>query len=294
MLAADVIESGQRSSALREVLNFVEAAEVGFASLDDGHRLSLPLLRQLHALLVSGTSAETQDAGRIRTIQVAIGSRGGGLEDARFVPMPAGAQLEAGAQDLMDWISSTPADRDAVVAAAMAHYQFETLHPFNDGNGRIGRLLIVLQLLQDGALANSLLSVSPWFEARRERYQDELADVSRTGQWDPWVRFFAEGIEASAIDTARRIERVLDVQDDYQRRLLESNIRGIARDIAKFVVGAPFVDIPTLREFTGKSYQAASDAVGKLVDLHILEELQIQGGNRRIFRATEIVQAFSA
>lgn len=217
-LAADVIERANRSSALNEVLNFVQAAEIAYGVIEDGQKITVSLLQHLHAVLVRGTAADTADAGRVRAIQVAIGSRGGGIEDARFVPMPPGPQLEAGLHDLVNWIA-TPGDRDPIVATAMAHYQFETLHPFNDGNGRIGRLLIVVQLLQDGALASSLLSVSPWFERRRERYQDELAAVSATGDWGSWVALFAEGIEASAIDTARRLERVLDVQEDYHRRL---------------------------------------------------------------------------
>ena len=124
------------------------------------------------------------------------------------------------------------------------------------------------------------------------RTQDHLAAVSVTGDWDPWVRFFAEGIESSAVDTARRIERVLDVQETYQSRLREANVRGIARDIAQFIVGAPYVDIPRLQRFTGKTYQAASDAVTKLVSLGILEEREV--GWRRVFRAPEIVAAYSA
>ena len=293
VLAADVIDTGSRSLALAEVLNFVEAAEVAFGTIEDGQRISLSLLRQVHAILVRGTAAETIDAGRVRSIQVAIGSRGGGIEDARFVPMPPGSQLEAGVHDLVDWISATtsPDERDPVVAAAMAHYQFETLHPFNDGNGRIGRLLIVIQLLQDGALASSLLSVSPWFEQRRERYQDELAEVSATSDWDSWVRFFAQGIEAAALDTAKRLERVLDVQDEYQRLLRDAGIRGIGRDIAAHVIGAPYVDLPTLARALGKTYQGVKDATLKLVALGILDEITVR--HRKVYRARAVVEAYS-
>ncbi len=168
-------DDGHLSAELTEVLNYVHAAEAAFGALADGRRLSTPLLMELHARLVDGTSAKTRDAGRLRTVQVAIGSPSARVTDARFVPPPPGLQLEASVRDLVDWMNgSRRAERDPVVAAAMAHYQFEMLHPFNDGNGRIGRLLIVLGLIQDGTLGEALLSVSPWFEARRIEYQNRL------------------------------------------------------------------------------------------------------------------------
>lgn len=98
----------------------------------------------------------------------------------------------------------------------MAHYQFETLHPFDDGNGRIGRLLVVAQLVSDGSLTEPLLSISPWSEARRVPYMDCLAEVGATGDWDRWIRFFAEGLEASSNDTAHRVDLLLDLQSEFR------------------------------------------------------------------------------
>ena len=198
VLAADVIQGSERSAALKEVLNYVAAAENGFSWVHQRRPITAGLLCDIHQTLVRGTNADTAESGRIRRIQVVIGSRSGRVTDARFIPMPGGPQLEAEVRDLMAWMQSPPEDVDPIVATAMAHYQFETLHPFNDGNGRIGRLLIVLQLVGLGVLSEGLLSVSPWFEARRDEYQDLLASVSATGSWDSWISFFAEGLEASA------------------------------------------------------------------------------------------------
>jgi len=292
VLAANVIDQPNRSSALREVLNYVQAAEIAFDSLAEGRPITVGLVEQLHADLVAGTAADTGDAGRTRSIQVAIGTQGGGVEQARFIPMPPGATLRAAFGDLIDWVrlsESGGADRDPLVAAAMTHYQFETIHPFNDGNGRLGRLLIVLQLLQDQALSEPLLSVSPWFEARRDQYQDALAEVSMTGDWNRWVTFFAEGLEASAIDTARRLEALLAVQDHFHEVLREAKARGIVRDIADHLIGLPFVNIRNLADLTGATYQAASTAAGKLVDLGILEEINSQ--SVRAFRAPLVLAA---
>jgi Fic family protein len=151
-------------------MNYVDAANHSFDHIAVYSRLTVGLLQDAHAILVSGTDSETSDAGNFRTTQVAVGSQNGSVEDARFVPMPPGINLEASMRDLTDWISGRP-QSEGIIAAAMAHYQFETLHPFNDGNGRLGRLLIVLQLCMMGDLREPLLSVSPWFEARREAYQ---------------------------------------------------------------------------------------------------------------------------
>lgn len=292
VLAASVIDEPNRSSALREVLNYVQAAEIAFDTLAQGRPITVGLVEQLHADLVAGTAADTDDAGRTRSIQVAIGTQGGGVEQARFIPMPPGATLRAAFGDLIGWVRLSEggaADRDPLVAAAMTHYQFETIHPFNDGNGRLGRLLIVLQLLQDRALSEPLLSVSPWFEVRRDQYQDALAEVSATGDWNRWVTFFAEGLEASAIDTARRLEALLAVQDHFHEVLRESKARGIVRDIADHLIGLPFVNIRTLANLTGATYQAASTAANKLVDLGILEEITSQ--SVRAFRAPLVLAA---
>ncbi|WP_314455737.1 Fic/DOC family N-terminal domain-containing protein [uncultured Microbacterium sp.] len=292
VLAADVMQGSERSAALNEVLNYVSAAENGFRWVQQQRAVTVGLLCDLHRTLVQGTSADTDEAGRIRRIQVVIGSRGGRVTDARFIPMPGGAQLESGVQDLMTWMQSADDAIDPIVAAALTHYQFETLHPFNDGNGRIGRLLIVLQLVGLGVLSEGLLSVSPWFEKRREAYQDLLAQVSSTGRWDEWVAFFAEGIEASAVDSAERIRLLLELQTSYHERLRAAGARGAVRDIADLLIGRPFVNIPNLRDATGLTYQAVSNAVRKLTELGILEQRAVPGV--MAFRAREVVDIISA
>ncbi len=292
VLAADVMQGSSRSAALNEVLNYVAAAENGFRWVQQQRPLTVGLLCDLHRTLVQGTAADTDQAGRVRRIQVVIGSRGGRVTDARFIPMPAGPALDAGLQDLMSWMQTKQEDLDPIVATAMGHYQFETLHPFNDGNGRIGRLLIVLQLVRHGVLPEGLLSVSPWFEQRRDQYQELLAHVSATGSWDDWVSFFAEGIETSANDSADRIRRLLELQNSYHERLRAAGARGAVRDIADLLIGSPYVNIPNLRDSTGLTYQAVSNAVRKLEELGILEQRNVPGV--MAFRAPDVVAIISA
>jgi Fic family protein len=289
VLAAELIEESARSAELHEVLNYVGTADAAFGWLDEGRRVTVGMLCDLQSLLVSGTPADNDQSGRVRQIPVVIGSRTDSIVDARFVPAPPGPALEAGLQDLVDWINSrSTSHRDPIVAAALGHYQFESLHPFNDGNGRLGRLLIVLQLLQDGILTDPLLSVSPWFEAHRLEYQDRLAAVSAVGDWDGWVSFFSAGLYASATDTAQRVHALLDIQADYLERLRTTGTTGIVRDIAESLIAYPYVTVSAISEHTGKTFQAANNAVRKLVQLGILRE---RTGRKqwRFFEANEVV-----
>jgi Fic family protein len=169
VLAAEVTDQVP-SKELVEVLNYIEAANYAFEWVATRERLTVGMLESAQALLVRGTDSETEDAGRVRRTPVAIGSSTGSIQDARFVPMPPGVELTSAIHDLVHWIGETGVPRDPLVAAAMAHYQFETLHPLNDRNGRIGRLMIVLEMLLTDLLHEPLLSVSPWFEARRPAY----------------------------------------------------------------------------------------------------------------------------
>lgn len=275
-----------------EVLNYVDAANSAFQAISQQQRLTVGLLESVHKILVRGTASETRDAGKIRETQVAIGSANGTVEDARFAPMPPGTQLGIATQDLVRWINATDAPREPLVSAAMAHYQFETLHPFNDGNGRIGRLLIVLHFMITTLISEPLLSVSPWFEARRAAYQDHLAEVSATGDWNAWIRFFATGVRESADDTRERVNRLLAIQGRYVTLLQEADVKGLARDIAEALIGEPIVTVPRLVRVFGKTAPSTNQAVRKLVGLGILDGPV--GTYNRTFWARDVIRTISA
>lgn len=147
------------SESMREVLNYLDAAECGIGQIQSGHPISLPLVRELQKLLVKGTKSDNPQAGDIRSTQVFIGSPTRRIEDARFAPMPPGRDLDIVVQLLVDWWRSRKEPGLAVLDMAMFHYQFETMHPFTDGNGRIGRLLVLLQMMSRGLLSQPLVSV---------------------------------------------------------------------------------------------------------------------------------------
>jgi Fic family protein len=159
----------------------------------------------------------------------------------------------------------------------MAHYQFETLHPFFDGNGRIGRLLIAMALIRDGVLREPILVVSPWFEARRSAYQDGLLDLSLSGRWDDWVHFFASGVAESADTTRERVERLLAWREDALGRVRLAGVSGVAERVAGDLIGSPIVRAPTVARQHQITQQGAMLALRRLADLGILQEQRLGG-----------------
>jgi Fic family protein len=268
VLAADRDDAEHLSAALHEVLNFEQTAELAFSWPED-RPLTVGLLGELQATLVDGTQGQLSDAGGLRDRIVVIAAPGRRLEDARFVPPPPGDQLRAGLEALLAWIAAPP-DLPTVVQAAMTHYQFETLHPFSDGNGRIGRLLVIVQLLRGAIIREPLLVVSPWFEQRRERYQAALLQLSVDGDWDAWLSFFAEGIAAAASESQQKVERLVALQQELRIRVQRAGKRGAAERLAADLVGGPYVTGSMVAQRYGLSGQGAMNAIRTLLDLKIL------------------------
>jgi Fic family protein len=288
----EIVEAGlgaleQADPQTREVLNYIVAAEHSVREVER-REITVGLLCELQGLLVSGTRSADQDQGRIRTRQVVIGPSYSGVRDARFVPAPPGDLLESGFRDWADWVGSRSSGLPPVVRAAVGHYQFETLHPFADGNGRIGRLVIVLQLLKYGVIRDALLTVSPWFEARRREYQDALLRVSQTGNWDDWVGFFGAAVRDQARETVVKVEALVDFQARTKRLVESRDIRGTGRSLAEDLVGDPVVTISTVARQYGVSRQAAANAVQRLADAGLLREA---AGKRlrRVFVCPEVI-----
>lgn len=271
---------------VREVLNYVVAAENGFEWARE-RPFTVNLLERLQHTLVANTPSEHHDAGQIRERQVVIGARGRAIEVARFVPAPPGDQLRSGLERWLEWLRDPPAELSPVARAAMAHYQFEALHPFSDGNGRIGRLLIAMQLMRDDVLREPILVVSPWFEARRAAYQDGLLNLSCTGSWDHWVRFFAEGVAASADDTRRRVEQLSRWRVQALKRVRAAGLSGVAERVAGELIGEPIIRAPAIARRHDVTPQGAMLALRRLADLGLVCE-QRRGG-RVTFIAREVL-----
>ena len=299
VLAAD--SDDVQDPSLREVLNYVIVAEVAFDNAEDGRGWSLSTLEDLQAMLVRGTSSEREHSGQIRPVQVVIGRREGAppgeipIKAARYVPPPPGPDLEARLRDLMSWMQADHTGQiDPVVASAMAHYEFEALHPFHDGNGRLGRLLIVLQLYASGVLIEPTLSVSTWFEARRSEYYDALLGVSTEGDWSTWIEFFARGLAESAEAARPRMLALAAVQADLKARLQATRIRTAnARLLIDFAVGQPTFTVAQ----TAKALDIGNAGAKKLIDSLVSHEILAPYDDRvyaRRFSAPRVLEVLLA
>jgi len=290
VLESDIERRGQMSLELLEILNYVVAAEEAFSWVRE-RPLTIGLIESLQQILVQGTPGEYSDSGRVRDRHVFIGPKDAAIESARFVPAPFGDQLRAGFEDWLTWVNRPPGDFPAVIQAGLAHYQFETLHPFSDGNGRIGRLLIVLQLMRQAVLRHPILVVSPWFEARRTEYHDALLALSQTGDWDRWLHFFASGVAASAATTHTRFDGLISWQQEVLAQGRAAGISGVAERVAGELVGGPILRASVIAKRHDVSHQAAMNALRRLAELGIVKEQTRRG--RISFTAQPVVQLLS-
>jgi Fic family protein len=268
---ADYVDEVNQSAEVREVRNYVRAAERAL-ELIKTRPICLNVIAELQKILVKDTRGDTYDAGQLRQRQVFIGERSAGIERSRFVPPPPGDELVDGVTAWEKWINGED-NIPLLVKMAIGHYQFEALHPFSDGNGRLGRLIAILQLIEANALTFPVLNLSPWLEARKEEYKDLLLNISRTGEFDAWAQFFCECVSGQADDTVKRIEELLAFGAEVHGKLRKAKVRGVANEIADDLLGYPIITASEAARRHGVTYPPASNAMNKLVEIGILREI---------------------
>lgn len=286
LFAADLGDAVPESQALQEVSNYVSAAEAGVTALAN-RPVSLNLVNELHGILLRGT-ASASSAGRLREIQVAIGPRGSLITEARFVPPPPGPLLMDLFSDWEAW-NYRQDSLPLIARIAVSHYQFETIHPFADGNGRMGRLIAILLLIDRGPLSDHLMVLSPYIEHRRDRYVDLLRETTATGDFDPWVRFFAEAVRAEASTARSRISALIEYRTNTVNQLRRAGLRGTVIEIAEQLVERPVVTPTAVARAFGVRYQTANRAISQLVHEGIIEEATGRTYGR-IFVAREVLR----
>ena len=286
VLEAEVSESLRARSEVLEVLNYAAAAEQALDAIEHSP-ISLNLILRLHSTLIAGTRGDSADTGRVRSVQVMIGPQGAPPTRAHFIPPPPGESLDDALRTWEAW-NYAPNPISPVVRAALSHYQFEAIHPFRDGNGRLGRLLAILLLIERGPLSAHLFSLSPFLEARRDEYGQRLRAVSGEGDFDGWVGFFARAIAEQARLARDRVHRLLGWRQDTVDRLRSTGLRGTAIVIAESLIGYPVVTPSRASEQFNVTYRAANRAVGRLVDEGVLSEVTGQRYGR-VFAAIEVL-----
>lgn len=278
----------RRTPDVREVKNYVHALEHGFARLDE-LPLSLRLIRELHEKLMTGVHGRDRTPGEFRRVQNMIGSpECRSTQDARFMPPPPPEMLRA--LDDFEVYLHGRSELPPLVNLALIHYQFEAIHPFRDGNGRVGRLLISLWLGAQKLLSQPLLYLSAYFEHHRGEYYDRLLGVSLDNKWTEWIRFFLEGVSEQAADAVERSGKLLALRESFRKRLQVSGGSTRTLELADRLFKSPYMTASFAERLLGVSFPGAKGIIDKLVDAKILVEVTGQARNR-VYAAEEVLRA---
>ena len=269
----------------QEVENYVIAMEHGLERLREGFPMSVRLLREMHERLLSGVRGRHRRPGELRSSPVWIG--GSTLGDAVFVPPPPD-EMQVALSDLERFLHAN--DLPLLISIGLAHYQFETIHPFLDGNGRIGRLLIALMLVWSGALPQPLLYLSVYFEQHRGEYYDHLLITSQQGDFYPWLRFFLRGVRRQARDAEERTVRLVELQHQLRNELLEEGRRNTVVRLAEHLFSVPLTTPVRAEQVLGVTRPTAQAAIEALVERGDLVEVTGRGRGR-IYEAPRIFKA---
>lgn len=250
----------------REVLNYRNALQ--FAE-QTKLPLCLRLLRELHGILMDGVRGKDRTPGEFRTLPVAIGTTG------KFVPPPAHRLMEF-LDPFESYLHLENSRFHPLVDCFLAHYQFETIHPFTDGNGRLGRLLLSIMIQQKCELTQPWLHMSEYFENFRRTYYDGLYQISTEARWESWIDFCLQGVVSQARATIERCERLMQTKQDYADRVLTIGGSVRLQGIVDGIFESPLIEITRLRDRFAIDYKTAKADVAKLVDANILAELPDQ------------------
>lgn len=284
--AASAAPNYRPSSDVLEVANYVRATEYGLTRLRE-LPLSVRLLRELHGRLMDGVRGEQLTPGELRRSQNWIGPPGCTLKEATYIPPPVAEMKEALGE--LEKFLHAPSTLPPLIRLALVHYQFEAIHPFLDGNGRIGRLLITLLLCHEGVLPEPLLYLSVYFERMRDDYYRHLLGVSQRGAWRDWIAFFLAGVTEQARDALWRTGQLQDLWDAYRSRLARARASALPLRLIDELFAAPVITVQRAAEVLGVTPKAARLNVKKLVAAQILEE--VTGRQRyQIFMAREILR----
>lgn len=230
---------------VQELVNYVNAMEYGIRRL--GYLpVSSRLLCEIHEVLMSGVRGEHATPGLMRTTQNWIGKPGCTLINATYIPPPVPEMKEC-VSELEKYIHSN-AKEPPLIQSALIHYQFEAIHPFLDGNGRIGRILIILQLIEKGALSQPLLYLSDFFERYRDSYYELLLNVSQQGDWNSWLTFFLRGICEQSEDALQTIQKLLALKEEYKEIATVSRVPSAVNLLIEHLFGSPIISISEIGE----------------------------------------------
>ncbi len=285
VLGAD--EDKEPTQDVGEVVNYIHAMRYGFKRLlDDEFPMSLRLIREIHEILLTqvrgGVSALTP--GEFRTKQNWIG--GANLQTARFVPPPP-HEMQASLDNLEKYLHADD-ECPVLVRCALIHYQFETIHPFNDGNGRLGRLLITFYLVWGGVLDEPMLYISAYLKTHQQEYYDRLQQVRTDGNFESWVKFFLEGVVTVSEQVVQTTKRIQALERRDTDRILAGNVGHAGVLLLRKLMEQPVMRVKDVEKAVGVSYSKANNLIAEMESLGILKQIT-PGKRNRKFKYDEYV-----
>ncbi|WP_311141990.1 Fic family protein [Lancefieldella rimae] len=267
---------------IADVINYIKATEYAVNRMNE-LPLCMRLLREVHSILLSGVRGSDKQPGEVRSTQNWIGPGGAMLKSATYIP-PNVDDMNEALRDLERFINEV-GDVDPIVKASLVHYQFETIHPFLDGNGRLGRLLITLSLMNDHALSAAVFYPSYQLKLRRTEYYEHLMDVRENGAYAEWVGFFCDCLLASAEDAVGSLERLVSLHNNYTALINDSFDRSSVNGqrLLELLEGNPIVDVAFVAEKLDIARTTASNLVKDFVELGILAQREKEKQRYRTF-----------
>lgn len=277
----DVLDPEVEANAnldVSDVINYVKATQYALKRLE---RLPLccRLIREIHEVLIENVRGQDKTPGEFRHSQNWIGPANCSLKDARYIP-PNVEDMQTAMSDLEKYINEN-VDYDPLIRAALIHYQFETIHPFLNGNGRIGRLLILLYLMEQKLIEKPVIYISYFLKKNQIEYYDRISEVRRTGNFEQWIRFFLEAVSKAASDSLEAIRQLSVLHDTNVEKLPKTTrSKDNLRAVFDYIEQYPIIDMKRTAKELEVSYNTVAAAVRKLVELGILQETTNAARNR--------------
>lgn len=274
-----------------EVINYVRALEYGLQRLAEGATVNLQLTQELHQRLMRGGRGQVSQPGEFREVPNRIGRPNQSFADSRYVPPPVAGMHWALSH--LETFLNRPNSLPFLVQLALIHYQFEAIHPFEDGNGRVGRLLLLLLLCAKGYLARPLLYLSAFLEKYRSEYMECLLRVSQEGAWIDWIDFFLEGVAEQSRDAVRRSRQLLNLWQTYRDKMQSARSPAISLQLIDQLFATPAITAAYVRQILEVNPVTAQRAIDRLQQAGILQEATGQRRNR-VYIAPELFALLDA
>ena len=280
-----------RPADVKEVLNYVKAMNYGLARLEE-LPVSIRLIKEIHEKLLEGVRGRQLSPGELRTSQNWIGPAGCTLNEATFVPPPANTIMQALGE--LEVFMHADGSLPALIKTGLIHSQFETIHPFLDGNGRVSRLLITFLLCEKEILQSPVLYLSYYFKRNRQEYYRLLQDVRDNGAWEKWLKFYLRGISEVAAEATETARRIVSLREEH-RQLITNNFGRVAGNglmVLEQLFKRPIITVNNVVDLIGHSYTTANSLISKFIETDLLVEVTGHIRNRR-FRYSKYIDLFS-